>query len=136
MSELGLRSLPPKVRITVAAVLTFFGTTAAIGAAWPFVEPWLPAHRQYVRDVEEEAVGKLTRSFAPTKIGMYELQISITKSRASSIRDRIVSMEIEAPKSDTQEELTKRRQQIESLKVELHETNEELKNLKIRRDKE
>jgi hypothetical protein len=113
------------------------GTGALVGTvqAWPLVEPYLAAHRAYVRDYTGDETSKLKRDFAPVKAGMLDVQISIARTRRSAINDRLITLEIDAPKSESSAELVKRRQQIDQLKDELSNLDDEIKDLRKQREK-
>lgn len=111
------------------------GATVGVAQAWPLVEPFLLAHRAYVRETNEEEARKLKISFEPTRTGMYDVQISIARSRRSAVNDRLITLEIEAPKSDSAPELIARRRQIEQLKDELAAIEDEIKMLRAQREK-
>lgn len=127
--------LPRPVQIAVASLTAFFTTLGAGAAAWPVLEPWLAAHRGYVRFHTAEESTKLRTAFEPTRTGMYDIQISIARNRRATINHQIISLEIEAPKSETAADLIARRQQLEKLREELVELDAEIRTLRSQREK-
>jgi hypothetical protein len=125
----------PFISRMLTAITVGTGALVGVAQAWPYVEPWLAAHRAYVRDYTEEESAKLRRTFEPTRVGMYDVQISIARSRRSAINDRLITLELDAPKSETAAELVARRQQIEKLKEERDDLDAEIKALRVQRDK-
>ncbi len=111
------------------------GTLVGVAQAWPYVEPYLAAHRGYVRDYSEDESAKIKRFFEPTRAGMFDVQISIARSRRSQINNQIITLEIEAPKSDSAPELVKRRQQLEQLREERADLDAEIKMLRTQRER-
>ena len=114
----------------------------AIAITWPYAEPYMYAHRGYVRDQLElnrqemdKDLTKLRREMVPISLGLYDTQIGIARARRSAINNSIITLEIEAPKSDTPQELIARRQQIETLKDERNDIEAEIKKLQTLRDK-
>jgi hypothetical protein len=127
------------VHIMVMAVAALISSGMAM---WPHLEPFAYAHRGYVRDQMEltrkqidAELTKMRRDMMPISMGLYDTQLSIARSRRSALNDRIITLEIEAPKSDTSQELIARRQQIESLKDERSDVEAEIKRIQILRDK-
>lgn len=126
---------PGQVKILVAALAAFSGTITAALAAWPVIEPLVYASRGYVREHVGAETGKLRREFSPTTAGMYDIQLSIARSRRSALNAEIAKMEIEVPKSDNSNELVARRTQIDRLKEERDDVDAEIKRLRTEREK-
>jgi hypothetical protein len=138
-------NLPRTVRYIVVSVAAFFSAIVAVSAGITVIEPWIPAHRQLMRDsiakhaaetnkAIAEAHASTIKLIAPTKIGMYDIQIGIARSRRSALLDQIFTAEIQAPKSDSTDELIKRRQQLQRLKDELESVEADLKLLREQRE--
>jgi hypothetical protein len=125
----------PFISRMLTAVGVGTGALVGVAQAWPYVEPWLAAHRAYVRDYTEEQSAKLRTSFEPTRAALYDVQLSIARSRRAAVNDRLITLEIDAPKSENSAELIKRRQQIEQLKEERDELDNEIKHLRVQREK-
>lgn len=132
---MGIWASYPFVSRMLTAVGVGTGALIGVAQAWPLVEPWLAAHRAYVRDYSDEQSAKLRTSFEPTRAAIYDVQISIARTRRATINDRLITLEIDAPKSETAAELIKRRQQIEQLKEERDDLDVEIKQLRIQREK-
>lgn len=126
---------PGQMKIMVVTLAAFASTMTGALAAWPVIEPWIYASRGYMRGHVEAETSKLRREFSPTTTGMYDIQLSIARSRRSALNSEIVKMEIEAPKSDNSSELIARRTQIEKLKEERDEIDAEIKRLRLEREK-
>lgn len=129
------RRAPTQMRALAATLIAFATSLTASVAAWPVVEPYMYAHRGYVREQVENETAKLRREFYPTTSGMYEIQISIARSRRSTLNSDIAKMEIDAPKSDSTTELLARRAQIERLKEEKSLVDDEIRKLTLAREK-
>lgn len=127
--------LPRPVQIAVASITAFSATILAGTQAWPTVEPYFLAHRAYARSYADDKAAELTRRFEPTRSGMYDIQISIAESRRSQIVDRIITLEIDAPKSENTAELITRRQQIAKLREEQAHLEASIKLLYLQREK-
>lgn len=140
------RALPSWVRIIAWSLAAFLTSIASISAGIATIEPWIPTHRQMTRDLLNQEqmratealaihVAETNRIIAPTKIGMYDIQIRIAQSRRSELNGQIFKAEIEVPKSDSTDELVKRRQQLQTMRDELTDIESEIKVLRIQRDK-
>lgn len=128
--------MPNQAKLLLSSVAAFLAALMAVSAAWPILEPWICAHRGYVREQVVTESQKLRTEFSPTRAGLYDIQLSIAKTRRATINDRILSHEIDALKSDNNEELLKRRQQIERLKEEREEIDADIKSIQQRRDRD
>jgi hypothetical protein len=138
--------IPKALRILVISGGSFLASIAAVSVSLATIEPWIPAHRQLLRDTiaaqaqkTKEALAdqsaELKRQIAPTKIGVYDIQIGIAQARRSTINDQIFAAEISAPKSDSADELIKRRQQIQKLKDELSDVEAAIRLLRDQRER-
>lgn len=126
---------PGQVKIVVVTLAAFASTMTGALAAWPVIEPWIWSSRGYMREHVGNETGKLRREFSPTTTGMYDIQLSIARSRRSALNAEIAKMEIEAPKSDNSSELVARRAQIDRLKEERDDVDAEIKRLRTEREK-
>lgn len=126
---------PSQMRILVTSLIAFTVTLTTGMAAWPHIEPYVYSSRGYVREHVSGETAKLRREFSPTTIGVYDIQIGIARSRRSAVLDQIFRAELEVPKSETTEEVVKRRAQIEKLKDEKDELDADIKRLLAAREK-
>lgn len=128
--------MPTQLKFAISTLTMFITSFAAAAAAWPTIEPFMYAHRGYVRQYAQFEANRIAKSLEPTRLGLFDIQISIAKSRRAAINDRILSVEIEAAKSVDAEESIKRRAQIERLKEEREEIDAEIKTLILRKEKD
>lgn len=139
--------LPRAIRVLVVSGGAFLGAIAAISVSLATIEPWLPVHRLLLRSsIEAQATktkeimdahsAEFRRQIAPTKIGVYDIQIGIAQARRSTINDQIFAAEIGVPKSDNADELIKRRQQLQKLRDELTDVESSIKMLRDQRERE
>lgn len=126
---------------TAKGLTILFGTMAsvagaitAVNAAWPTMEPWLAAHRGYVRDHTVQESAKIRAAFAPTRLSVIEVQLSIARNRKSQIRDRLLTLEIELIKAVGTEDKVRKQHQIGQLQEEFTELNTEIKALLFQRE--
>lgn len=130
------KQAPGQVKFLMITLSSFVVSFAAVAAAWPSVEPFVYAHRGYVREYVQLETNKLTKTFEPHRLGLIDVQLSIARSRRAAINDRILTLEIEVTKSDSPEEVVKRRAQIERLREEREELDVDIKALVVRRDRD
>lgn len=128
------KQLPKVLRTGIGGFTLVLGAFISTTTAWPHIEPYVYAHRQYVREHVKEETTKLKAAFDPTRLGLVDIQTSIVRSRRAAVIDRIRTLEVEVARSNNEEEIVKKRQQIETLKEEREEIDEELKTLRDKRN--
>jgi len=146
MSSEDWNRIPRALRILIVSGGSFLAAIATISISLATIEPWIPAHRQLLRDsITEQAVktkeaievqsAEFKKQIAPTKIGVYDIQIGIAQARRSTINDQIFAAEINVPKSDTPDEMIRRRQQLQKLRDELTDVEGTIKTLRDQRER-
>lgn len=128
--------LPRRGRNIMAMVAAFFTTLVAAAGAWPYIEPVLPAHREYARSQAQEQTDKLRRAFEPTRIGMIDTRLDFAKSRRGQINDRIITVRVELTKISDQAELIEKQRQLQILQDSLADVEGAIKDLKDMRERE
>lgn len=123
------------VKRAMVLLSVFFGTLTASATAWPLIEPYVLAHRGYVRDYNDDQTAKTRSLLEPLRIGQLNQQISTAKARASAVEDRLITLEIEVAKSTDAEEKIRKQYQIRRLQEEFQEVDGETKRLIRERDK-
>lgn len=119
--------------LTVLGV--FFGTLTASATAWPLIEPYVAAHRGYVRDYHDEQAAKTRTLLEPLRIGQLNQQISASEGRAAQVEDRLISLEIDVAKATDAEEKIRKQFQIRKLQEEFTKIDGDVKRLIRERDK-
>lgn len=119
------------MHIAAKASLTVFGSIAAVvavvngvGPAVTAVEPWIYATRGYVREHVQTEINKTRLAFETTRIGVFDIQLSMQKTRRAQINDRLITEEIAMEKITDPGERIKKRYQIQQLETEGREADE------------
>ena len=120
---------PKWTKGAIAMIASCAATVVGISAAWPLVEPFVAAHRGYVREYS-------TARYNTVNAGLIEVQISIARSRQSAIRDRLLTEEIALTRVAEGEEKIRKQHQIKELQEEFIRSVEEIKHLQRVREKE
>lgn len=87
-----------------AAVLSAATYVVAIPPAVAIIEPGLPAHRLYVRDMVKQEADKLRIAFDPTRTVVIDMQINSATDRQSVIENDIAKWELELQKATTDDD--------------------------------
>lgn len=123
------------IKRALAILGVFCGTLTASASAWPIIEPYVLAHRAYVRDYSDEQSAKTRSLLEPLRVGQLNQQISASRGRSAAVEDRLMTLEIEIAKSADPEEKIRKQYQVRKLQEEFQDLDGEIKRLVRERDK-
>lgn len=92
-------NLPTWIRGPLLGLGALFTTVVSGAAAWPHIEPWLAAHRGYVRDVSIELDNKTQMTLLPMQRSIRDATVARLEERQNVIENDIARWELQLAKA-------------------------------------
>lgn len=122
-------TLPKWVRGTIALIGSFAATIVSITAAWPHIEPWVAAHRGYVREVSIELDAKTQISLLPMQRSIRDATVARLQERQNVIDNDLTRWELLLVKATDDLEKIKIGSSIKMLRREQEANAEKMRKL-------
>ena len=121
---------------TAAAIAAVAGAITGVNAAWPMVEPLLPAHRAYARDLSGH-VEKIAESYAnKNAIILRDVQVEQAEGKRDAVDGEIFKWTIELNKASDESVKPLISEQIRRLSVAKDKLNDQIKTLNAIKQKQ
>lgn len=110
--------LPTWIKWPLVGAGAFFTTIVSGAAAWPHIEPWLAAHRGYVREVGAELDAKTQTILLPMQRSIRDATVARLEERQNVIENDLARWELLLPKATDDIEKLRIGESVRTLKRE------------------
>jgi predicted negative regulator of RcsB-dependent stress response len=127
-------STPLRKSCTVLAAI--FGLIAAFASAWPVMEPFIPAHRAYARDLTEH-VEKVAENYATKNAAILrDVQIEQAEGKRDAVASELFKWQVELNKTSDENIKPMVQEQIRRLNNIQDKLNDQIKTLNAIKQKQ
>ena len=127
-------STPLRKSCTILAA--FFGAITAFAAAWPVMEPFIPAHRAYARDLTDH-VEQVAENYANKNAAILrDVQVEQAEGKRDAVDGEIFKWTIELNKASDESVKPLISEQIRRLSVAKDKLNDQIKTLNAIKQKQ